>query len=72
VEVADTVGAGDAFLAALLSGLLNGHDGEDVLRLANRLGAYVASRNGALPVYSVDACSGISDLPLPSRSDPSA
>ena len=72
VEVADTVGAGDAFLAALLSGLLDGRDGEALLTIANRLGAYVASRDGAFPAYSVDARSGISDLPLPPRSGASA
>lgn len=53
-EVADTVGAGDAFLAALLSGILNDLDGATVLDRANQLGAYVASRSGALPSYRVD------------------
>ena len=71
VDVADTVGAGDAFLSALLSGLLDGRDGATLLALANRLGAYVASRVGALPAYSVDTLSGISDLPLLGRSDSS-
>jgi fructokinase len=53
-EVEDTVGAGDAFLAALLSGLLNDLSGATVLDRANQLGAYVASRSGALPSYQVD------------------
>jgi fructokinase len=49
VDVADTVGAGDAFLAGLLSSLLSGASGSDALRRANALGAYVASRAGAIP-----------------------
>jgi fructokinase len=51
VEVADTVGAGDAFLASLLAGLLAGRDDETLLREANRMGAYVASQAGAVPAY---------------------
>jgi len=51
VEVRDTVGAGDAFLAVLLAGLLSGVDSETLLKNANRIGADVASRAGALPVY---------------------
>jgi fructokinase len=69
VEVADTVGAGDAFLAALLSGLIDGPDGEALLTLANRLGAYVASRDGALPAYSVGTLADIADLSLPLTAD---
>jgi fructokinase len=49
VEVRDTVGAGDAFLAALLSGLLAGRDDARVLRDANRRGATVAAQFGAVP-----------------------
>ncbi|OZC02989.1 carbohydrate kinase family protein [Rubricoccus marinus] len=47
-EVRDTVGAGDAFLAALLSGLFRGDPPADVLDRANRLGAQVAGVEGAL------------------------
>lgn len=49
VAVADTVGAGDAFLAALLRGLLAGTGDEELLRTANLVAAFVASRSGALP-----------------------
>lgn len=49
VEVADTVGAGDAFLAAFVLGLLSKGSWETVLRKADRLGALVASRKGAMP-----------------------
>jgi fructokinase len=51
VEVKDTVGAGDAFLAALLNALLDGLDDETALNQASRLGAYVATRSGATPAY---------------------
>lgn len=53
VAVADTVGAGDAFLAALLSGLLNGqHNDADCLARACRLGEWVATQRGATPAYN--------------------
>lgn len=48
VKVADTVGAGDAFAAALLHGLSQGWDAYRVGDFANRLGAAVASRPGAV------------------------
>jgi fructokinase len=51
VDVKDTVGSGDAFLAAFLAGLLAGHDDEAILQHANLLGAYVATQYGAIPVY---------------------
>ena len=50
VEVKDTVGAGDAFMAGLMVGLTFEMDPERVLRDACRLGAYVASHNGATPL----------------------
>lgn len=64
VEVRDTVGAGDAFLAAFLSGFLAGHSGETLLTLANRLGAYVASHPGALPSYDLEAPEDIEHIAL--------
>jgi fructokinase len=64
VRVTDTVGAGDAFLSALLTGLLAGQSGESLLNLANRLGAFVASRPGALPTYTLESLGDISALPL--------
>lgn len=61
-EVADPVGAGDSFLAALLVGLLTDRDGDVILDCANRLGAYVAAHSGAFPAYSVDS---LTDIPEP-------
>ena len=49
VEVRDTVGSGDAFLAVFLAGLLNGTDDEALLHHANLIGAYVATQHGAVP-----------------------
>ena len=49
-EKADSVGAGDACTAALLSGRLLGRDWPDTLDLANRHAAYVASQPSATPV----------------------
>ena len=49
VEVRDTVGAGDAFLAVLLAGLLSGTSDEALLRHANLMGAYVVTQFGAVP-----------------------
>ncbi|MBW3552437.1 MAG: carbohydrate kinase [Gemmatimonadetes bacterium] len=49
VAVRDTVGAGDAFLATLIAGLRRGDPDAELLRRANRVGAWVASREGAVP-----------------------
>lgn len=50
VAVKDTVGAGDAFMAALMRGLTRGDASEVALTRACELGAYVASRAGAIPL----------------------
>jgi fructokinase len=47
--VRDTVGAGDAFTAALTVGILAGRDVDDVNRQACRLAAYVCAQPGAVP-----------------------
>jgi fructokinase len=52
VKVADTVGAGDAFAAAFLHGLAAGWSAARTGDFANRLGALVASRAGAVPAWS--------------------
>lgn len=49
VEVRDTVGAGDAFTAAVAYHLLRGSPLEVLAAAANRLGSWVASRSGAMP-----------------------
>jgi fructokinase len=51
VKVVDTVGAGDAFAAAFLHGLGSGWSASRTGDFANRLGALVASRAGAVPEW---------------------
>lgn len=51
VEVVDTVGAGDAFSAAFLFHYGRGGDAAESARVANQIGAYVASCAGAIPAY---------------------
>jgi fructokinase len=50
-KVADTVGAGDAFLAMLIVSLLKGDSPQAALLYASRLAAFVVSCSGAVPVY---------------------
>lgn len=52
VQVADTVGAGDAFTAGLVHGFLQGASLEAMSDLANRMGAWVSSQPGAMPARS--------------------
>ena len=61
VEVADTVGAGDAFSAAFLHGINQGWDADQTGRFANAVGALVASRSGATPEWRVDECQPMLD-----------
>lgn len=49
VEVVDTVGAGDAFTAALVAGLLRGESLEAIHDSANRRAAAVCAHAGAIP-----------------------
>ena len=45
-----SVGAGDSFMAGLMVGLTRGIDTQKVLENACRVGAFVASHNGATPL----------------------
>jgi fructokinase len=48
-KIADTVGAGDAFTAALVMGLLAGKGLDQINDRANRLAAFVCTQHGATP-----------------------
>lgn len=58
VEVADTVGAGDAFAAAFLHGLNQRWPVAEIASFANRVGALVASRAGAIPHWTLSEAIG--------------
>lgn len=53
VQVADTIGSGDSFLAGFLHNMLSGVPYDQALTFACGLGSYIASRSGACPDYSV-------------------
>lgn len=64
VTVRDTIGAGDAFTAALLDGVLRSDgDGQTdwakLLRRACALGAFVAGKDGAQPKYAASEVPGL-------------
>jgi fructokinase len=54
VEVVDTVGSGDAFLAGLIAKLLGNASPVEALEFASGLGAFIATQKGACPKYEVD------------------
>jgi 5-dehydro-2-deoxygluconokinase len=55
VEVMNVLGAGDAFLAGLMSGLLRGQDFIASARIANACGAIVVSRHACAPAMPTPA-----------------
>jgi fructokinase len=57
IDVADPVGAGDAFAAAFVHGLAANWSAVDIAHFANRVGAVVAGTRGAIPeVVSRTGC----------------
>lgn len=54
VKVVDTVGSGDAFLAAMLAGFIHGKNNATALDDACRLGAFVATQKGGCPAYEME------------------
>lgn len=54
VTIVDTVGAGDAFAAALLHGMSSGWSAPEVAAFATRVGSLVSSRAGATPRWTID------------------
>jgi fructokinase len=53
IDVVDTVGAGDAFTAAFMHGLICQWPVAKVAAFANRVGALVSSRHGAIPDWTI-------------------
>lgn len=51
VKVADTIGAGDAFLSGFIKGYLEGKEPGQLLDFACKLGAFVAGKEGGTPRY---------------------
>lgn len=52
VNVVDTVGSGDSFLASLIIKLLSGEDPQKAINFASAIGAIVAQSEGANPVIA--------------------
>lgn len=59
VEVADTVGAGDAFSAAFVHGLEQGWDARHCGAFANAVAALVSSRPGAIPDWQLEEATAL-------------
>lgn len=59
VNAVDTVGAGDAFLAGLISSLINVKTPDEALAFACATGAFVATKTGATPNYDMKEINSI-------------
>ena len=59
VDAVDTVGAGDAFLAGLISSLINDKTPDEALAFACATGAFVATKTGATPNYDMKEINSI-------------
>jgi len=59
VQVVDTVGAGDAFLATFIAGIIAKQPMQQVLENACAIGAFVTSKRGANPVYDLNEINAI-------------
>ena len=55
IKVADTVGAGDSFSAAFLNAYLKGSKVKKAVYEGCKLGAFVASKRGAIPEYDANS-----------------
>lgn len=69
VEVADTIGSGDAFLAAFLYKTLRGDSPQRILEFACATGAYVATQQGATPDFTEQLINGQHFMVMPSSSE---
>jgi fructokinase len=65
VNVVDAVGAGDAFAAAFIHGINRDWPLAEIADFANRVGALVASRRGAIPDWTIDEAKALRHEPVP-------
>ena len=61
INVLDTVGAGDSFLATLVEGILNKTKPQEILKKACAVAALVASKEGATPLVSATEINDLLD-----------
>ena len=61
INVLDTVGAGDSFLATLVEGILNKTKPQEILKKACAVAALVASKEGATPPVSMTEINDLLD-----------
>ena len=61
INVLDTVGAGDSFLATLVEGILNKTKPQEILKKACAVAALVASKEGATPAVSMTEINDLLD-----------
>ena len=62
INVSDTVGAGDSFLATLVEGILNKREPEEILKKACAVAAIVASKKGATSKVSLNEISDLIEI----------
>jgi fructokinase len=70
VKVVDTVGAGDAFTAALALGMLAGWPLDEVNRRASEVAAYVCTQPGGTPELPEQLCGPFLGRPGPEKQQP--
>ncbi|WP_312822978.1 carbohydrate kinase [Epilithonimonas sp.] len=54
IDVQDTVGSGDSFLAGFLSKRIQGKNPQEIMKQGVSLGAFITSKSGACPDYSYE------------------
>lgn len=65
IDVVDTVGSGDAFLAGLLARLLENAKPEEALEFASKMGAFIATQRGPCPDYELQDVENLSEMSNP-------
>jgi fructokinase len=59
IDVEDTIGSGDAFLAAFLYKMTQNESPRQMLKFACATGAYVATQRGATPAFTEETISSV-------------